>query len=413
VKKTVSLIVFAFLVISTGLFLLLSRQQQELRSRAAAGETQLTVYVTAYTYYDNTPPGSAAISNPVIHQKAGGIGTYTDPITLAVGHSIVNGQHFMDYPAGTKFYIPNVRRYFIVEDTCGDGNTPQNGPCHTGYPSNASAWIDMWIDGQSGTASSSTSCANKVTGVFLVVKDPAPNYAVVPGAVFSNGSCTQLYGNTLVTTSAPTATPTRTPTPTATRTPTPSPTRTPTPTPPAASSRLQLSLFLHGIGKGGDNVNPQGLGNTNPLHTQRNVTVEVYNTQNQLVLTKQGTVTYSASAGNFGGQIDMGKTLPSGFYTLKVKINSFLRTLVPGILTLTAGQLHTVPVVYLTAGDSNGDNSLNVLDYEIILGCYSDFLPPVSCTALQKSQADLTDDNQVNQLDYNLFIRELTNRQGG
>lgn len=168
-----------------------------------SGEVRIQAYTTSYTYWDNTPPGSADISNPIIHTKAGGTGTYTDPITLAVGHSIINGKDILDYPAGAKFYIPNVRRYFIVEDTCGDGNTPQNGPCHKGYPSGTTTWVDMWIDGSTGTSSSANTCAENLTdtnGVaHLIIQNPASNYVVVSGPVFQNGACSQQYGNTVVT----------------------------------------------------------------------------------------------------------------------------------------------------------------------------------------------------------------------
>jgi hypothetical protein len=157
-------------------------------------------YITAYTWFDNTPPGSSAIALPVIHQYASGIGTYTDPITIAVGHVISGGNDTPDYPAGTIFYIPNVRAYFIVEDLCGDGNTPQNIPCHNLSQADpgATTWIDMWIDGQSGTNSSTTTCAENLTGLHLVIQNPASNYAVVTGPIFQNGQCRQQYGNTLV-----------------------------------------------------------------------------------------------------------------------------------------------------------------------------------------------------------------------
>lgn len=116
-------------------------------STSASTGIQEHAYLTGYSVEDNTPPGSRGISNPVIHQQAGGTGTYADPITVAVGHSIVNGKDILDFPAGTRFYFPVLRIYGIVEDTCGDGSTPQNGPCHTGYP-NASTnkyWIDIFV----------------------------------------------------------------------------------------------------------------------------------------------------------------------------------------------------------------------------------------------------------------------------
>jgi hypothetical protein len=164
---------------------------------AAPGEVRISAYLTAYTYWDNTPPGSADISNPIIHQKAGGTGTFADPITLAVGHSYATGKDVLDYPAGTKFYMPYLKRYFIVEDTCGDGAHPENGPCHTGYQGHP--WLDMWIDGALGTRSSSNTCAEDITEIHAVIKNPAANYAVVAGPVF-NTSCAQQFSDTPVTT---------------------------------------------------------------------------------------------------------------------------------------------------------------------------------------------------------------------
>jgi hypothetical protein len=160
-----------------------------------SGETRFVAYLTAYTYWDNTPPGSSEISNPIIHTLAGGTGTYSDPITVAVGHSITGNVDTLDYPAGTKFYVPNLRKYFIVEDTCGDGSTPQNGPCHTGYEGHP--WLDLWLDGSNGTKATSDACANAITDLHLIIEDPAPGYAVNPGALYNNG-CSSQYGDTVV-----------------------------------------------------------------------------------------------------------------------------------------------------------------------------------------------------------------------
>ncbi|WP_152683793.1 hypothetical protein [Pseudarthrobacter siccitolerans] len=161
-----------------------------------------TTYTTAYTWYDNTPAGSAAISHPVLHQTAGGTGTFDDPITIAVGHSLATGEDVLDFPAGTKIYLPDVRRYFIVEDTCGDGDEPQGGPCHQGVNANgtnSTIWIDMWIGGQSMSASGANECASRVTNVNTAVFNPASNYVVAPGAgVIHDGKCDAGYGNALV-----------------------------------------------------------------------------------------------------------------------------------------------------------------------------------------------------------------------
>jgi hypothetical protein len=149
------------------------------------GEVVFSAYITGYSYWDNTPPGTAEISNPVIHAKAGGTGTFADPITLAVGHSIINGKDILDYPEGTKFYLPYLQKYVIVEDTCGDGNAPQNGPCHTGYQ--GKPWIDLYVDGANLSRSVSDACMDKITDIHTVIKNPAANYPVTPGALSMTG----------------------------------------------------------------------------------------------------------------------------------------------------------------------------------------------------------------------------------
>ncbi len=161
---------------------------------SAAGENRFTAYLTGYGWPDNTPQGSADISHGILHSKAGGSGTFADPITLAVGHSLASGKDVLDYPAGTKFYIPNLRKYFIVEDTCGDGSAPQNGPCHSGYQ--GKPWLDLWVGGNAANVAQTLACENTITGVSLVIKNPASNYAVVAGDVAS--SCKE-YGDTVVT----------------------------------------------------------------------------------------------------------------------------------------------------------------------------------------------------------------------
>lgn len=150
----------------------------------SGSEVLLTAYTTGYGYPDNTPAGNA-ISDGVIHIGAGGTGTYQDPITLAVGHSITNGKDTLDYPRGTRFYVPALQRYFIVEDTCGDGNTPQNGPCHTGYQGHV--WLDLWVGGTSATKSATLACEDTITKVQSVILNPNSTHPVSVGPI-SNGS---------------------------------------------------------------------------------------------------------------------------------------------------------------------------------------------------------------------------------
>lgn len=215
-------------------------------------------------------------------------------------------------------------------------------------------------------------------------------------------------------TPAPTTT-TPTPTPTTvalTNTPVPTNTPIPTNTPVPGATKFALNLLLHGIGKGGDSVNANGTGNFNLTRPQRNASIEVYDSNNQLVLSKQGQVNFDNGTGSFKGVVDMGTALANGVYIIKVKLPQYLRTNVPGIQTIVSGSTNQIPTTTFITGDINGDNTINILDYNVLMGCYSDFLPPVSCNDTDQPLADLTDDGEVNQFDYNLFLRELTSRGG-
>ncbi len=148
-------------------------------------EQRFAAYITGYSYWDNTPPGSTAISKPTVHRRAGGSGTYNDPITIAVGHVIEHGRQTLDFKPGTRFYLAHLRKYAVVEDVCGDGNRPQDGPCHTGYQGRP--WLDIYIGGKSVSASAATQCANRLTSVQQIIINPRPDYAVVAGAIADQG----------------------------------------------------------------------------------------------------------------------------------------------------------------------------------------------------------------------------------
>lgn len=171
-------------------------------AKSGKGEQVLTtVYTTGYTWFDNTPPGSARISNPRVHRRAGGTGTYTDPITLAVGHSRANGQDVLDLPDGTRVYVTHVRRYFVVEDTCGDGALPQTHGCHSlaGAPRGATLWVDLYVGGGAGdTRADVQGCAGRVTdgdgaSLHTVILNPRPGYAVAGQSIFHDHQCTDLF----------------------------------------------------------------------------------------------------------------------------------------------------------------------------------------------------------------------------
>jgi hypothetical protein len=140
--------------------------------------TTITAFTTGYGWPDNSPPGSA-VTGP--NGNAGGTGTYADPITLAVGY--VGGTP--DVPFGTRFYIPNVRRYFAVEDTCAACNQT---------PSGVSIWVDMWVGGNGGNDAGVLACEDALTAHHTIIRDPPVNLPVVAGPLYGT-ACTAQYGD--------------------------------------------------------------------------------------------------------------------------------------------------------------------------------------------------------------------------
>jgi hypothetical protein len=132
------------------------------------------VYLTGYTWQDNTPPGSAIVSRPVLHHTADGQGTYTDPITVAVPGT----PSAITWPAGTRFYLPTIERYVIVEDT---GASPA--------PRGAEAHLDVWVDGRDGTRKATDACASELTGLVRAELNPPPGRTVISGPIYANGTC--------------------------------------------------------------------------------------------------------------------------------------------------------------------------------------------------------------------------------
>lgn len=98
----------------------------------ASGTVQ--AFMTLYGYVDNSPPG-AGIAHPCLHQKAGGTGTYTDPITFATDAS--------ELPWCEIIYVPYMERYFIHEDECSE--------CDHDWKNLHLYRFDMWAGGDAAS----------------------------------------------------------------------------------------------------------------------------------------------------------------------------------------------------------------------------------------------------------------------
>lgn len=232
--------------------------------------------------------------------------------------------------------------------------------------------------------------------------------------------------------------PTSTPKPTATPTPKPTSTPIPTPTPlpptptigqtnttatptPGTTKLSFIGLKLHGLGKGGDNPNPNSIGTLNPLRPTRAITVTLIN--NSLVPQNlTGNITYTGpTTGLFNGDVIVPNSIADGSYTVKLSTPYYVTQQLQGFITLNAqtrgtsiSMITSQNPVALVAGDVNQDGSLQAdLDYNIIMECYSDLQAAKStCTPAKKAAADISDDGNVNMDDYNLFLRELSVQKG-
>ena len=138
----------------------------------AAPGVPLTIQLTGYSFQDNTPPDSAQVCCSVLHHDAGGQGTFGDPITVAVPG---DGGQGMLFPAGTRFYLPTVRRYVIVEDS--------------GASRYALPHLDMWVDGRGSSPGGTEACMSAITGKVPAELGPPPGRPVLPGPIDSAAGC--------------------------------------------------------------------------------------------------------------------------------------------------------------------------------------------------------------------------------
>lgn len=191
---------------------------------------------------------------------------------------------------------------------------------------------------------------------------------------------------------------------TVTPTPTVKPTvaATPVPTMPKTPTKLTVAVSLPGIGKNG---------NATPNNMQRPVFLTLFDSGSKAVGASVSAV-LSLQNGIFTGTANFGTVVPTGTYTVKLKMDQYLIKALASGSAITAGVTNTIPEVRLVSGDINGDNKIDILDYNILVGCFGGKINTESC-GTKKVDADLNDDSLVDGVDYNLFILGLkTAKQG-
>jgi 3D (Asp-Asp-Asp) domain-containing protein len=125
--------------------------------------------ITFYAAKDNDPPGSRSIAFPgTLHDEAGGSGTFADPLTFAAVEGL--------FEPGTKVYVPDVQRYFILEDTCATCSGSQ---------------IDLWTGpaDDNGVISCEEALTRDSSRPYEV--NPPAGLPVVAGDLYHSGKCYQ------------------------------------------------------------------------------------------------------------------------------------------------------------------------------------------------------------------------------
>ncbi|HLD01645.1 MAG TPA: hypothetical protein VJC10_02095 [Patescibacteria group bacterium] len=183
---------------------------------------------------------------------------------------------------------------------------------------------------------------------------------------------------------------------------------------------LSFSVLLHGVGNSGDSTNPtnHSFSNKTPVITEIPLGVNVETSSGSLVSQGFGTVLYDGANGVFKGDIVLEFPVDEGSYTLKLKTPGYLSKKIQDfpLATLQNAAFESIEFI---AGDVNEDNSLDILDYNILLDCGYGSTRVKSQSKSRcyehypyDENADLNLDDVVDQKDYNLFLREKPIRSG-
>ncbi|HTZ07604.1 MAG TPA: Ig domain-containing protein [Acidimicrobiales bacterium] len=149
--------------------------------RTAQGPSDVRAFMTLYGWADNSPPGPD-IAHGCIHATAGGVGSYTDPITFATDVAELGWC--------VEIYVPYMQRYFIHEDECSQ--------CDADWNAEHLYRFDMWAGGDAAAVhqpekkallhcESTWTRADSVTDPDnpTVIVDPPSGLPVTTAPVFS------------------------------------------------------------------------------------------------------------------------------------------------------------------------------------------------------------------------------------
>jgi hypothetical protein len=142
--------------------------------------------------------------------------------------------------------------------------------------------------------------------------------------------------------------------------------------------------------------------NTTLYPNYRTATIDMTGSAGNKIDIAPTTLIFDGDTSSFQGTLN--PNLTTGIYQIKVKLDTTLTK--KAIIAITAGKDTKVPTLALSNGDLNGDNTINLIDYNIMISCYGG----KACES--KIKADLNMDAIVDERDINLFYAEFRVRQG-
>lgn len=140
---------------------------------AASPAVNITALTTWYGAKDNCPPGGS-IAYPVIHDEAGGTGTWEDPVTFAADARV--------FAPGTIIYVPYASKYFIMEDECQE--------CVHDWKKKK-YHVDLWMGPDTVTPGGNLiACEDAMTqSDVVIIVNATSGLPVDATPVFSNNTC--------------------------------------------------------------------------------------------------------------------------------------------------------------------------------------------------------------------------------
>ncbi len=240
---------------------------------------------------------------------------------------------------------------------------------------------------------------------------PTQSYSLTSCSIFAYGQSQPLdtWTNTDPKTLTPRPTLPQASTPSTNSTQTTSPT-TPTLTPSTIAIKdtvLSFQFKLPGITE-------------QPKHKYIQYTVAIFDQQKNKIKEMTGvTDDFDEKSNMFKDTLvinEKDKVFPTGSYFIKIKPSKYLTKEISVPITITAGTTTSFAPVSPVAGDINGDNKINIQDYNVLAGCFGNKAQSGSCTSKETPytgetgtifNADLNDDGAVDGIDYNTFLKNF------